>query len=100
LTGLGKWVWDAERLLDYLTVLPEVDYDCMGIIGHSLGAKMALYAAAMDETITAVVASEGGIGLSFSNYDDYWYFGDFIHRWSKSTDQHELLAMIAPALFC
>jgi pimeloyl-ACP methyl ester carboxylesterase len=98
-TGLGKWVWDAQRLLDYLFSLPEVDHDRLGIIGHSLGAKMALYAAAMDERITAVVASEGGIGLSFSNYDDYWYFGDFIHNWDKSVDQHELLALIAPRAF-
>src|SRR5438093_1162503 len=98
-TGLGKWVSDAQRLLDYLSSLPEVDHDHLGIIGHSLGAKMALYAEAMDERITAVVASEGGIGLSFSNYDDYWYFGDFIHNWDKSVDQHELLALIAPRAF-
>jgi len=98
-TGLGKWVWDSQRLLDYLSTLPEVDHDRLGIIGHSLGAKMALYAAAMDERITAVVASEGGIGLSFSNYDDYWYFGDFIHDWDKSVDQHELLGLIAPRAF-
>jgi len=78
-TGLGKWVCDAQRLLDYLCSLPEADHEHVGIIGHSLGAKMALYSAAMDELITAVVASEGGICLSFSNYGDYWYFGDFTH---------------------
>ena len=62
-----------------------------------------LYAAAMDERITAVVASEPAIGLgfahNFANYDDYWYFGDFINNRDKSTDQHELLAMIAPRPF-
>ena len=98
-TGLGKWVWDARRLLDYLCSLPEVDSKHIGIIGHSLGAKMALYAAAMDERITATVASEGGIGFNFSNYDDYWYFGDFIHARDKTTDQHELLALMAPRPF-
>jgi pimeloyl-ACP methyl ester carboxylesterase len=98
-TGLGKWVWDAQRLLDYLYTLPEVDRNRIGIIGHSLGAKMALYAAAMDPRISAVVFSEGGIGFHMSNYDDFWYLGDAIHHLPKGTDQHELLALIAPRPF-
>ena len=98
-TGLGKWVWDSQRLLDYLYTLPEVDRSRIGIIGHSLGAKMSMYAAAFDDRITAVVASEGGVGLSFSNYDDYWYFGDSIRHVDKATDQHELLGLIAPRPF-
>lgn len=98
-TGLGKWVWDSQRLLDYLYTLPEVDRARIGIMGHSLGSKMAVYAAAFDDRITAVVASEGGIGLPFSNYEDYWYFGDFIRQVDKATDQHELLGLIAPRPF-
>lgn len=98
-TGLGKWVWDAQRLLDYLCTLPEVDRERIGIIGHSLGAKMALYAAAMDERIKAVVFSEGGIGFRMSNYDDYWYLGERMKSLPPGTDQHELLALIAPRAF-
>ncbi|TAM82994.1 MAG: hypothetical protein EPN47_06990 [Acidobacteria bacterium] len=98
-TGLGKWVWDAQRLLDYLYTLPEVDRGHIGIIGHSLGGKMALYAAAFEPRITAVVSNELGVGLSFSNYDDYWYFGDFIRKVEKETDQHELIGLIAPRPF-
>ena len=98
-TGLGKWVWDASRVVDYVVTLPEVDHDAIGIIGHSLGAKLALYAAAFDDRIKVAVASEGGIGLNFSNYDDYWYFGDFIRRLNDGTDQHELLALMAPRPF-
>ncbi|HEX5411909.1 MAG TPA: SUMF1/EgtB/PvdO family nonheme iron enzyme [Terriglobia bacterium] len=98
-TGLGKWVWDAQRLLDYLYSLPEVDRDHIGIIGHSLGGKMALYAAAVEPRITAVVSNEPGVGLSFSNYDDYWYFGDFIDKVEAGTDQHELIGLIAPRPF-
>jgi len=98
-TGLGKWVWDAQRLLDYLYTLPEVDRNRIGMIGHSLGGKMTLYAAAMDDRVTVAVSSEPGIGLSFSNYDDYWYFGEFIHKWDRATDHHELLAMVAPRPF-
>lgn len=98
-TGLGKWVWDAQRLVDYLYSLPEVDRDHVGIIGHSLGGKMALYAAAFEPRITAVISNEPGVGLSFSNYDDYWYFGDLIDKVEKGTDQHELIALIAPRPF-
>jgi acetyl esterase/lipase len=98
-TGLGKWVWDAQRLLDYLYSRPEVDRTRIGIIGHSLGAKMSLFAAAMDERITAVVFCEGGIGLSFTNWEDYWYFGGYVRQWDRATDLHELLALIAPRPF-
>jgi formylglycine-generating enzyme required for sulfatase activity len=99
LMGLGKWVWDVNRLIDYLYTLPEIDRNNIGIIGHSLGGKMAFYAAALDERITAAVSSEPGIGLSFSNYEDYWYLGEFIKSFDKSTDQHELLGLLAPRPF-
>lgn len=60
---------------------------------------MTLYAAAMDERIRVAVSSEPGIGLSFSNYDDFWYLGEEIRKLEKGTDQHELLALIAPRPF-
>ena len=75
-TGLGKWVADARRVVDFVSTLPDADASRIGIMGHSLGGKMALYAAAFEPRIAAVVSSELGIGLKFSNYDDYWYLGD------------------------
>jgi hypothetical protein len=97
LTGLGKWVQDSQRLLDYMATRPEFDMSRIGMIGHSLGGKMTLYATAMDNRIRAAVSSEPGIGLSFSNYEDYWYLGE--KRPTDGTDQHELLALIAPRPF-
>jgi len=97
--GLGKWVWDAHRLVDYLYTLPEIDQKRIGIIGHSLGGKMALYASAFDRRITTVVSNELGIGLTFSNYEDYWYLGDFIKHVDAGTDHHELIALLAPRPF-
>ena len=54
---------------------------------------------ALEPRIAVVVANEGGIGLSFSNYEDYWYVGDTIQKVEKSTDQHELLGLVAPRPF-
>lgn len=98
-TGMGKWVWDSRRLVDWLCTQPEVDRSRIGMIGHSLGAKLTLYAMAMDDRIAAGAFSEGGIGLSFSNYEDYWYLGEVTHSLEKGTDHHELLALIAPRPF-
>lgn len=98
-TGLGKWVWDAARLLDYMETRPEFDIRRVGMIGHSLGGKMTMYATAMDIRIRAAVSSEPGVGLSFSNYEDFWYLGEKIRVLEPGTDHHELLAMIAPRPF-
>ncbi|MFN7939376.1 MAG: SUMF1/EgtB/PvdO family nonheme iron enzyme [Bryobacteraceae bacterium] len=98
-TGLGKWVWDSQRLLDYLATIPDADMKRVGIIGHSLGAKMALYAAAMDDRIGNVVFSEGGMGFQMSNYDDFWYLGEKMKSLPAGTDQHELLGLLAPRPF-
>ncbi len=98
-TGLGKWVWDAHRLLDYLYTRPDVDRDRIAIMGWSLGGKMALYATAFDERIKAAVSYEPGIGLPLSNYGDYWYLGAKRNQMPAGMDQHELLALIAPRGF-
>ncbi|MPZ21561.1 MAG: SUMF1/EgtB/PvdO family nonheme iron enzyme [Luteitalea sp.] len=98
-TGLGKWVADARRLVEYIETLPDADADRIGIIGHSLGGKMALYAAAFEPRIRAAVSSEPGIGLTFSNYEDYWYLGEKVTALPPGTDQHELIALIAPRPF-
>jgi formylglycine-generating enzyme required for sulfatase activity len=98
-TGLGKWVWDSQRLLDYIATRPELDSSRIGMIGHSLGGKMTLYATALDSRIRAAVSSEPGIGLTFSNYDDFWYLGEEVQKLEKGTDHHELLGLIAPRPF-
>lgn len=98
-TGLGKWVADARKVCDFIATLAEADSQRIGIIGHSLGGKMALYAAALEPRIQVAVASELGIGFPFSNYDDYWYWGDRLSQLPKGMDQHELVALLAPRPF-
>ncbi len=98
-TGMGKMLYDGQRALDVLESLPEVDRNRLGAIGHSLGAKEALYLAAFDNRIKAAVSSEGGVGLSFSNWEAGWYLGDQIKRPDFRHDHHELLALCAPRPF-
>ncbi|MFN0105487.1 MAG: SUMF1/EgtB/PvdO family nonheme iron enzyme [Bryobacteraceae bacterium] len=98
-TPMGKWIWDLQRVMDYLLTRPDVDPARIGIIGHSLGGKMALYGAAFEPRIKAIVSSEPGISLKFSNYQDFWYLGKAIEQLLKDADHHELLALISPRPF-
>jgi formylglycine-generating enzyme required for sulfatase activity len=98
-SGLGKWVADAHAIVGYLTTRGDVDAQRIAIVGHSLGGKMALYAAAFDERIRFVVSSELGIGFAQSNYDGYWYLGERMSHLEPGTDQHELLGLLAPRPF-
>lgn len=98
-SGLGKWIWDAQRVVDWIETQPAMDATRIAMMGHSLGGKMTLYAMAFEPRIRLGVASEPGISLKFSNYDDYWYLGERIRRLPAGADQHELLKMIAPRPF-
>ncbi len=97
--GMTRMACDASRVVDYLETLPMVDGNRIGCIGHSLGAKEVLYAAAFDERIKAAVFSEGGIGLTSSNWAAIWYLGPDIRRPDFSLEHHQLLSLIAPRGF-
>ncbi|MGI6082451.1 MAG: prolyl oligopeptidase family serine peptidase [Limnochordia bacterium] len=97
--GLGRVVWDASRCIDYLVSTEYVDPERIGCMGHSLGGKMALYAGAFDDRYKAVVSSDLGIGLSFSNWEAPWYLGPEIREPGFSLDHHQLLALMAPRAF-
>lgn len=58
-SAMGHMVIDARRAIDVLQSLPEVDPDRIGVMGHSLGAEIALFVAAFDERVKAAVASCG-----------------------------------------
>ncbi len=97
--GMAKMLWDAQRGLDVLGDLPSVDRQRLGCVGHSLGAKEALYLAAFDERVKVAVSSEGGIGTTFSNWHDPWYLGPDVKNGKFTREHHELLALIAPRPF-
>ena len=98
-TGMMRMTWDGVRAVDYLESLPQVDKERIGCLGHSLGAKEALYAAAFDPRYQAAVFSEGGIGLDFSNWEAVWYLGPRIRQSDFKREHHELIALIAPRGF-
>ena len=56
-TLMGERLWDTMRCVDYLESLREVDPNCIGCAGLSLGGEMAMWLAAMDTRIKAVVSA-------------------------------------------
>jgi dienelactone hydrolase len=97
--GMAKMLYDAVRGIDVLESLPDVDKKRIGAVGHSLGAKEALYLAAFDDRIKAAVASEGGTGFRSTNWDAPWYLGPAIRDENFPLNHHQLLALIAPRPF-
>ena len=98
-TGMAKMLYDATRAVDLLASMEDVDPHRIGAIGHSLGAKEVLYLAAFDERVRAAVSSEGGIGLTYSNWDAPWYLGEAIRRPGFGLDHGQVLALAAPRAF-
>ena len=95
--GMAKMLFDGQVALDILAAQPGVDPKRLGCIGHSLGAKEALYLAAFDQRIRATVSSEGGIGTTMSNWNAEWYLGHGESAFER--EHHELLALAAPRPF-
>ncbi len=58
-SGAMKAVWDNLRGIDLLETLPEVNPKRIGVIGHGLGGQNALFTAAFDGRLAAVVSSCG-----------------------------------------
>jgi dienelactone hydrolase len=97
--GMAKMLYDSLVAVDILASLPEVDRERIGAVGHSLGAKEALYLAAFDERVKVTVSSEGGIGTRFSNWNAPWYLGPAIDEPDFAHEHQELLALVAPRPF-
>ena len=106
-SGTMKGIWNHIRGVDLLESLSMVNADRIGVIGHSLGGHNALFVAAFDLRLRAVVTSCG-----FNAFEDY-YEGD-LRGWASDRympairerygcdpqrmpfDFHEVLAAMAP----
>ncbi len=54
-TLIGERVWDLMRLIDYAATRPEIDTSRVAVTGNSGGGTTSLFAAALDERISAAV---------------------------------------------
>ena len=116
-SALMRWGWGASRAIDYLFTLDNVNKKQIALTGLSRNGKMALWTAAYDERITAVVPISGGTGGEnpfrytadkFNNetvelltwYRPHWLHPRlrfFVGRESKMpVDQNSLMALVAP----
>jgi hypothetical protein len=95
-TGMGRLIRDNRIATDFLLSQPGIDPERVVIIGHSLGGKMAFYNGCLDARIRAIVASDFGIGFSFTNWHDPWYLGPQVRRPDPPARHHELLAAACP----
>lgn len=79
-TGIGKLVADTRLLVDFLVADARVDPARIGMMGHSLGGKMAFYAGLLDPRVKAVVASDFGLDWDRTNWDAVWYWGPLLPK--------------------
>lgn len=110
---IAAWAWGASRCLDYLVTDKNINADEVAVVGHSRGAKTALWAGATDRRFAMVVCNESGCGGSplarrkygetierINNKFPHWFCTNY-KRWAGREnempfDMHELLALIAP----
>ncbi|NLN18796.1 MAG: hypothetical protein GX162_05910 [Firmicutes bacterium] len=106
---MGKAIWDGQRALDVLSVVPDVDPERLGVVGHSLGGYGSIFLSAFDERLKATISSCGLTSwednpkrLNWSR--DHWYIHfprlrEYFLRDEVPCDMHEFAALIAPRPF-
>ena len=100
-TGVGKLTFDTRLLVDFAAADPRVDISRVGMIGHSLGGKMAFYAGMTDDRVKVVVASDFGLGWAQTNWGDCWYFGDKLAKMrAQGFSNVDLLSASGGRPFC
>ena len=102
-----KGIWNHMRAVDLLQSLPEVEPDKIGAIGHSLGGHNALFLAAFDARVAAVVTSCGFtsfrryMGGDLSGWSHRGYMPRIASEYGKSPDRmpfdfRDVLEAISP----
>ena len=114
---IARRAWAGARVLDYLETLPAADMSRVVLTGHSRDGKQALYLAAFDERIRAVIPSSSGtFGANPFRFTGERYFSESLERktrWDPEwfhprsrffagqeqrlpLDQNLLIALVAP----
>ncbi len=99
-TLLKKVLWDVSRGVDYLETRAEIDSRFIGFLGIDYGAKMAMWATAMEPRIRAAVAHGGIITYREHIKRGEWFQAEFVvPRLMQVADIHHILSLIAPRPF-
>jgi dienelactone hydrolase len=123
LQPLSALAYVAANCHTALASLPEVEPDCIGIMGHSYGGKWAMFASCLYDKFACTVWSDPGIVFDESranvNYWEPWYLGydpnqqrqrgipnatnprtgAYRKLFIEGFDLHELHALMAPRPF-
>lgn len=107
-SGTMKGIWNHTRGIDLLTERSDVDPERVGAIGHSLGGHNAMFLAAFDTRVKAIVSSCGFTAFCR-------YYGGDLAGWSGPRympkiltyggckkvpfDFHEIVGSFAPRAF-
>lgn len=114
---LGVWAFAASCMVDALEKHPRVDKTRISLGGHSRGGKAALWCAAQDTRIHAVLVNNSGCsgaaisrgkrGESVASINacfPHWFCPNYAaFGWKEAEmpfDQHMLVAAVAPRLCC
>ena len=110
---ISMWAWSAQRVMDFIQTLEEVDKARIAVVGHSRLGKTALWCAAQDERFVMGISNESGCsGAAISRGKKgerirdivttfpYWFcenYREYVDREDKMPfDQHFLISAIAP----
>jgi len=100
-SGVGKLVFDTRLLVDLAAADARVDAARIGMIGHSLGGKMAFCAGLTDARVKVIVASDFGLGWTQTNWSDVWYWGDRLSEMrARGLSNVDLLSQSGGKPFC
>lgn len=114
---LGVWAFAASCMVDVLERHPRVNASAISVGGHSRGGKAALWCAAQDERIRAVLVNNSGcsgaavsrgkrgeVVASINAFFPHWFCPNYNgFSWKEEEmpfDQHMLVAAVAPRLCC